>query len=97
MNLDQATEDRLRELGATDDMLRWLRHPEAVRALLKDPPADRNGECPSTGTATGNKCWGDSFSPHIQDCAVAAAWRTLGDPRGQADIENAHDEALAGN
>lgn len=27
-------------------------------------------------------------------CPVATAWRALGDPRGQADIERAHEEAL---
>lgn len=101
MRLDTATIDRLRELGATDEMLRWLEHPEAVRVLLKGQPADRNGECPgsveyddATGDVCGRHCGGSEYSPHLPDCPVAAAWRTLGDPRGAADIELAHEEAI---
>lgn len=90
MTLDEATIDRLRELGATDEMLTWLRHPEAVRALLKGEPTDRNGEC--TGAESG--CYGSPYAPHIRLCEVAASWRTLGDPRGAQDIELAHEEAL---
>ena len=101
VKLDQATEDRLRELGATDDVLRWVRNPDAVRALLKDPPADRNGECPgsieyddASRDVRGFACGGSEYDSHRRDCPIAAAWRALGDPRGAADIENAHEEAL---
>lgn len=86
MNLDEATIDRLRELGIADDMLTWLAHPDAVRALLKLYVYAGWGElCQECGGAEGDS--------HLRSCAIAAAWRALGDPRGQADIERACEEA----
>jgi len=86
VKLDDATADRLRELGATDDMLTWLEQPEAVRELMRLSPQ------------TGYRCEScaayDDFA-HERKCAVAAAWRALDDPRGAADIERAWDEAAA--
>lgn len=100
-NAIQVAIDILRELGREDEA-RWIEHPDAVRALLKDPPADRNGECPgsrerddASGDVRGWLCGGSVHDSHMPSCLIAAAWRALGDPRGQADIENAHDEALA--
>lgn len=90
MKLDDATIDRLRELGATDEMLKWLEHPEAVRELLLHPPLmEEYGEaiCP--------RCDAPTSVAHLPMCAVAAAWRTLGDPRGAEDVERAQTEALA--
>lgn len=92
--------DALREVGL-DEEARWLEQPQHVRALLKDPPGDRNGECPgsleyddATGDVRGYSCGGSPHHPHTRACPVAAAWRALGDPRGAEDIENAHEEAL---
>lgn len=85
MNLDDATADQLRELGATEDMLTWLRHPEAVRTLVNlDPEVGGDYAC--------QKCM--SYAAHLSSCVVAAAWRALGDPRGAEDIERAHVEAI---
>ena len=85
MKLDEATIDRLRELGATDDMLKWLEQPEAVRTLLKLSPYNDAERCEA--------CDEDANDAHLRTCTVAAAWRTLGDPRGAADIEMAELEA----
>lgn len=85
MNLDEATIDRLRELGIADDMLTWLAHPDAVRAMLKLGPYNDADRCVA--------CDEDAVDAHLRACPIAAAWRALGDPRGQADIERARDEA----
>lgn len=79
MNLDDATADRLRELGATEDMLQWLREPEAVRKLL----ARTHCECERL-----------IFESHDQDCEVAQAWHKMGHAEAKADVLNAWDEAL---
>lgn len=84
--LDEATIDRLRELGATDDVLAWLARPDAVRTLLKLNVYAGFGEvCQECGEGAGDA--------HLRTCPIAAAWRALGDPRGQADIECAREEA----
>lgn len=80
MKLDDATADRLRELGATEVMLRWLREPEAVMVLLARMQCD---------------CEAFAHEPHDQECAVAIAWRKLGMPHAEADVLNAWDEAKA--
>lgn len=85
MNLDEATIDRLRELGATDDMMTWLAHPSEVRALLKLSPYNGAERC--------DACDEDAYDAHLCACPIAAAWRALGDPRGQADLERAREEA----
>lgn len=79
--------------GDDSEQVRWLENPEAVRELLAAHPvmqATVNGEdgavCP--------ECYGNHGDAHQRICRVAAAWRALGDPRGAADIERAHEEAL---
>lgn len=75
------------------DLAKWAANPQHVRELLKlDPyrPAMIDG-------ADGEYCWAcyaTDSAAHHPTCAVAAAWRALGDPRGAEDIERAHEEAL---
>lgn len=98
MKLDDATADRLRELGASDDMLQWLREPGAVRELLKYAPlyADRTEQCSGCGAPAGeaHQNWNGNDGKGLRHCEVAAAWRALGDRRGALDVDNAWDEAL---
>lgn len=95
----QVAIDILRELGH-EDIARWVEHPEAVRALLRDPPADRNGECPGPAayeTISGfhvGSCGGSEYHYHMRGCPIVAAWLAIGDPRAVVDVENAHEEAL---
>ena len=78
--------------GDDSEQVRWLLHPEAVRILLKATPASPCGDREET------RCWWCHFhfldEAHSRTCVGAAAWRDLGDPRGAADIERAHEEAL---
>lgn len=79
--------DQLRTLGL-EDVARWVEHPEAVRELLSHAPTSYGGErCEVCDTAFMEES-------HYRTCSVAAAWRALGDPRGAADVERAHEEAL---
>ena len=87
MKLDDATVDRLRELGATEEMLTWLREPEAVRALLRLNPTPSRVDVACD-------CGVDHDEAHFRTCIVVTAWRALGDPRGAEDVERAHEEAL---
>ena len=85
--------DQLRTLGL-DDVARWVEHPDAVRTLLE---SDQTHAITSMGEYEGESCDGctEERSPsHERECQIAAAWRAIGDPRGAADIERAHDEAL---
>jgi hypothetical protein len=88
--------DILRELGL-EDVARWVEHPDAVRELLRHDPASTEGyseaHCPACDMAEGyaHARW---MKDRRHYCPVAAAWRALGDPRGAADIERAHEEAL---
>lgn len=88
--------DRLEERGIAvmpadvADVVRWAKNAQHVRALMKDPPADRNGECP-------NGCYGDPYTPHDRDCPIVAAWHALGDPRAVQDVDNANEVALQEN
>lgn len=83
--------DLLRQHGL-EDVARWVEHPEAVRTLLK--LALPVGECQGDES----RCLGEGdWYAHSARCEVAAAWRSLGDPRGAADIANTHDEALRDN
>lgn len=80
------------------EVLRWARAPDAVRELLRHTPLQPHevGEsvwCRGCAAALANSRSGEPYS-HLRRCAVAAAWRALGDPRGAEDIERAHDEAL---
>ena len=52
-------------------------------------PEEFNGEF---GDAHGMEH--DAHGAATSPCVIAAAWRDLGDPRGAADIERAHEEAL---
>lgn len=71
------------------EVLRWATHPEAVRELLKHASGE---EFDSGGESRCAACF--SHDVHYRTCRIAAAWRALGDPRGAADIERAHEEAL---
>lgn len=88
MKIDQATEDRLREEGAAEDMLRWLRFPEAVRLLLEPRIEFRQGE-PACSV-----CGAYTFLSHNRDCKVVDAWRLLKLPEFDEEIFTAHGEAL---
>lgn len=86
--------------GDTADQVRWLLNPDAVRELLKHTPlahalGAEESHCPSCGVAPGEAHVHRSSFSVKQVCTVADAWRALGDPRGAADIERAHEEALA--
>jgi hypothetical protein len=82
--------DILRELGL-EDVARWVEHPDAVRELLRSAwGASRSGD-DVCGDAN---CHVFLDETHMRTCRVPAAWRALGDPRGQADIERAHEEAI---
>ena len=83
--------DQLRTLGL-EDVARWVEHPEAVRELLRHSPVDAESTEPNMPECP--QCESGPRGPHGRHCEVAAAWRTLGDPRGAADIERAHEEAL---
>ena len=90
--------DQLRTLGL-EDVARWVENPDAVRELLKHEPtyADFNDRtCPCCGVGDGEAHRRGEL-PHDEHCRIAAAWRALGDPRGAADIERAHEEALREN
>lgn len=79
--------------GDDSEQVRWLLNPDAVRALLRHAPTtERYDEqaCPHCEAIHDDT----ARSIHSRTCPVAAAWRALGDPRGQADIERAHEEAL---
>ena len=78
--------------GDDSEQVRWLLHPEAVRELLHAASA------PVDDFSEYRACLACSEPPHmahLQGCRIAAAWRDLADPRGAADIERAHEEALA--
>lgn len=71
------------------DVAKWVANVQHVRELLKHEPM--------TGPELGIQCadcLARADQSHHRDCLVAAAWRALGDPHGQADIERAHEEAL---
>lgn len=85
----QVAVDILRTLGL-EDVARWVEHPDAVRALLKC-----GGFSGHRDDLFCSECGESGWDAHERTCPVAAAWRALGDPRGQADIERAHEEALA--
>lgn len=71
------------------DVVKWAANPGAVRELLKWAPMyGYDGQCPSCAEQT-------ERTSHRRDCSLIAAWRALGDPRGAADIERAHEEANA--
>ena len=85
----------LTDEGHTVELAEDAAQARAVRELLRHSPV-------STEDYTGNE-WESICADcnenvdsrgHLQRCAVAAAWRALGDPRGAADIERAHEEAL---
>lgn len=91
-------------LNAADaeEAFRNAQHLVHVRELLSHEPhvryndGDEISECPQCGTQTaahGRESF-PSGGPTRRYCRVAAAWRALGDPRGAADIERAHEEAL---
>jgi hypothetical protein len=88
MKLDDATVDRLRELGATDDMLTWLREPEAVRMLLRHDPTS-HADCHQCA-----ECGQHRWEGHLRECGVFAAWWALRHPWAFAAINAAHAEAL---
>jgi hypothetical protein len=82
MKLDQATADRLRELGASERMISWLEHPAAVERLLElDPYVGDDHEC--------EECQSWSGSVHGRTCSIAAAWYALGDSRSDREIDTA--------
>jgi hypothetical protein len=83
----QVVVDMLREHGF-DTEARWIEQREHVAYYLTTAPADRNGECPA------RDCMGHDYGAHSPSCKVAAAWRALGDPRAEIDLNNAHDEAI---
>ena len=89
--------DHLRDLGL-EDVARWVEHPDAVRELLRHSPiepAEYSGnEWEALCRDCGENVDESRASAHNRKCLVAAAWRALGDPRGQADIERAHEEAI---
>lgn len=91
MKLDQATTDRLRELGATDDMLLWLEHPEAVRVLMANFSVLDGGW--RTCVSCGEEVLNDGAS-HLRRCELAQALRSLQHPAIENDVEVAHEEAL---
>lgn len=79
--------DALREALGECDVVRWVESPDAVRELLKHKPWRDYAQCAD--------CDAMADDAHRRDCAVADAWRVLGDSRGAEDIERAHAEALA--
>lgn len=89
--------DHLRDLGM-EDVARWVENPGAVRLLVALPHYAPNETCRDCG-ADVDESHGQTFDHprNPQWCRIAAAWRALGDPRGQADIERAHEEALRQN
>ena len=83
--------------GDDSEQVRWLLNPEAVRVLLSHEPTEANAPdwaCPSCGAQWGWAHVHRSTFSRQEVCSVSAAWRDLGDPRGAADIERAHEEAL---
>lgn len=86
------------------DVMRWAQHPEAVRELLLHDPLmfehDAAGVCPRCDAVMGEA---HNLTSRVErtglrfSCPVAAAWRALSDPRGAADVERAHEEALLQN
>lgn len=93
MKLDEATADRLRELGATDDMVRWLEHPDAVRELLTYTPTTEGDDCAGCGVSAFISSDGRVGRAHLRSCEVVGAWRHLGDKRAAADLIAAELEA----
>lgn len=78
------------------EVARWVEHPDAVRELLQlNPALSRDEAAEAYGSC--ERCAAYDGEPHARDCPIAAAWRALGDPRGAADIERAHEEALRQN
>jgi hypothetical protein len=86
MILDQPTIDALKERGATDDMLLWLKHPEHVRFLIdREPSLDSYDQCSS--------CQGH-YPHHTSRCAFTEAWFKLKHPRFDSLYEGDWDSAL---
>ena len=97
--------DAIREaFGDDSDVSRWAANAQHVRNLMERAryaEGSDDGEAPRCVD-----CGAAPWEPHTRtqlldssgkpwrDCIVAAAWRALGDPRGAADIERAHEEAL---
>lgn len=81
--------------GDDSEQVRWLLKPDAVRELLRHAPSRAHGDdvnyCPECGVPDGEAHGASKRRAH---CPVAEAWRALGDPRGDEDVELAHHEAL---
>jgi hypothetical protein len=86
----QVVVDMLREHGF-DTEARWIEQREHVTQLLSYRPYI--GIYASEHVCA--ECEADEGTSCFANCKVAAAWRALGDPRALADVERAHDEALA--
>lgn len=74
------------------DVATWAANPDAVRELLRHAPLTDEYDVLVCAA-----CTAQAEEAHFRDCAIAAAWRALGDPRGAQDIERAHEEALRHN
>ena len=76
------------------EVLRWATHPEAVRTLIALMPVAVNHDGGEIHAVVCPDCFESTYEAHGPACKVTAAWRALGDPRGAADIERTHVEAL---
>lgn len=86
-------EDAVREVFGDDtDIVLWLRHPDAVRHLLRGIHS----------LATGDVCADPEchilvhVEAHTRLCKTAAALRALKDSRALVDIDRAYNEARLG-
>lgn len=77
---------------------KYARNVGAVRDLLKHSPVGPEEYVEDEWQSICRDC-GVNVDPaqeagHLARCLIVAAWRALSDPRGAADIEQAHVEAL---
>lgn len=85
MKLDAALADFLRERGATDNDIAYLRHSDAVTELLSWANyREDNGGCVCC----------DGGRVHYRDCKVFAAWHALEMHEALDAIDAAHEAAL---
>ena len=83
------------------DVAKWAANPGAVRELLRCARYTEDEEDPACCDCGAFHDQSHSRTQLLnspgkpwRDCTIAAAWRALGDPRGAADIEQAHEQAM---
>lgn len=97
MKLDDATADRLRELGAAEDMLQWLREPETVRKLLDRQMCERCVTWPHDQDCEVAAAWRKLGMPQAEadllsawDEALRYTWHDI----EQTKRRNAHERRM---